>query len=123
MTAKTKKTEDTKATADDLSAPRPGMGHNGGPPLDDEAAEEGDGTTDAGGVSVKRLKQLIERVERLEEEKASIASDIKDVYGEAKSTGFDTKTMRKLVRLRKMDEQKRNEEDELLDLYRAAIGL
>ncbi len=78
---------------------------------------------DVGGVAGARLKQLIERIERLEEEKSSIGSDIKDVYGEAKSTGFDVKTMRKLVRLRKMDEQKRNEEDELLDLYRAAIGL
>ncbi len=79
--------------------------------------------SDVGGVAGARLKQLIERIERLEEEKSSIGSDIKDVYGEAKSTGFDVKTMRKLVRLRKMDEQKRNEEDELLDLYRAAIGL
>ena len=78
---------------------------------------------DVGGVAGARLKSLIERIEKLEEEKAAIGSDIKDVYGEAKGTGFDTKTMRKLIRLRKMDEQKRTEEDELLELYRAAIGV
>jgi uncharacterized protein (UPF0335 family) len=78
---------------------------------------------DVGGVAGARLKTLIERVEKLEEEKSAIGSDIKDVYGEAKGTGFDTKTMRKLIRLRKLDEQKRTEEDELLELYRAAIGL
>lgn len=80
-------------------------------------------TKDVGGVAGARLKTLVERIERLEEEKSSIGSDIKDVYGEAKSTGFDVKTLRKLIRLRKMDEEKRREEDELLDLYRAAIGL
>jgi uncharacterized protein (UPF0335 family) len=80
-------------------------------------------TQDVGGVAGQRLKSLVERIEKLEEEKAAIGSDIKDVYGEAKGTGFDTKTLRKLIRLRKMDEQKRQEEDELLELYRAAIGL
>ena len=78
---------------------------------------------DVGGVAGARLKSLVERIEKLEEEKAAIASDVKDVYAEAKGTGFDTKTIRKLIRLRKMDAQKRQEEDELLDLYRAAIGL
>lgn len=79
--------------------------------------------TDVGGVAGQRLKSLVERIEKLEEEKGAIGSDIKDVYGEAKGTGFDTKTLRKLIRLRKMDEEKRREEDELLELYRAAIGL
>lgn len=78
---------------------------------------------DVGGVAGARLKSLVERIEKLEEEKSAIGTDIKDVYGEAKSTGFDTKTLRKLIRLRKLDEEKRREEDELLDLYRAAIGL
>jgi uncharacterized protein (UPF0335 family) len=78
---------------------------------------------DVGGVAGARLKSFVERIERLEEEKSSIGSDIKDVYGEAKGTGFDAKIMRKLIRLRKMDEDKRREEDELLELYRAAIGL
>lgn len=75
------------------------------------------------GVAGKRLKAFIERIERLEEEKAALAEDVKEVYGEAKAVGFDTKTIRKLVRLRKMDIEKRREEDELLELYKAAIGL
>ena len=75
------------------------------------------------GVTGERLKSFIERVERLEEEKAGLAEDIKDVYAEAKATGFDTKTMRKIVSLRKMDTEKRREQDELLDLYKAAIGM
>ncbi len=75
------------------------------------------------GVAGKRLKAFIERIERLEEEKAALAEDVKEVYGEAKAVGFDAKTMRKLVRLRKMDIEKRREEDELLELYKAAIGL
>jgi uncharacterized protein (UPF0335 family) len=78
---------------------------------------------DAGGVSGQRLKAFIERVERLEEEKKALAEDIKDIMGEAKAVGFDTKTMRKIIRLRKMDKQKREEEEELLELYKAAVGL
>ncbi len=82
-----------------------------------------DETHDVGGVAGKRLKSFIERIERLETEKAALAEDIKEVYAEAKGTGFDPKTMRKLIRLRKMDVEKRREEDELLELYKAAIGL
>lgn len=78
---------------------------------------------DVGGVAGKRLKAFIERVERLEEEKAGFADDIKDVYAEAKGVGFDTKTIRKVIRLRKTDREKRNEEQELLDLYKSAIGM
>jgi len=78
---------------------------------------------DVGGVTGQRLKAFIERVERLEEEKAALAEDIKDVMGEAKATGFDTKTMRKIIRLRKMNIEKRREEDELLDLYKSALGM
>lgn len=78
---------------------------------------------DIGGVAGKRLKSFLERIERLEEEKAGLSEDIKDIYAEAKAVGFDTKTMRKLIRLRKMDLEKRREEDELLELYKAAIGL
>lgn len=87
-----------------------------------KAAIEGMGE-DVGGVAGKRLRAFIERVERLEQEKAETADDIKDVYAEAKGVGFDAKTIRKLVRLRKMDAEKRREEDELLDLYRSAIGM
>ena len=78
---------------------------------------------DVGGVAGARLKSFIERIERLEEEKAAIASDIKDVYAEAKGTGFDAKTIRKIVSLRKVDTEKRREADEILDLYKSAIGM
>lgn len=87
------------------------------------SAENEEEAKDVGGVAGKRLKSFLERIERLEEEKAGLAEDIKDVYAEAKAVGFDTKTIRKLVRLRKMDTEKRREEDELLELYKAAIGL
>lgn len=81
------------------------------------------GTQDTGGVSGQRLKAFVERIERLEEEKAGLSEDIKDIYAESKAVGFDTKTMRKIIRLRKMDKEKRREEDELLELYKSAIGL
>ena len=85
--------------------------------------KSGDETQEVGGVSGQRLKAFIERVERLEEEKAALAEDIKEIMAEAKGVGFDTKIMRKVIRLRKMDKEKRNEEEELLELYKAAIGL
>jgi uncharacterized protein (UPF0335 family) len=69
-----------------------------------------------------RLKTIIERVDRLEEEKAGIANDIKEVFAEAKGEGFDVKILRKVVRLRKQDKAKRQEEEALLDLYLSAIG-
>ena len=76
----------------------------------------------AGSVDGGHLKAFIERIERLEEEKQAIADDIKQVYAEAKANGFDTKIMRKIVQLRKMDATKRREESELLDLYLTALG-
>lgn len=88
-----------------------GIGHNSGE------------TQDTGGVSGQRLKAYLDRIERLEEEKAGLGEDIKDIFAEAKATGFDVKTMRKIVRLRKMDKEKRREEEQLLELYKAAIGL
>ena len=69
-----------------------------------------------------KLKSLIERIERLEEDKAAVANDLKEVYGEAKSEGFDVKIVRKVVRLRKQDSAKRQEEEALIDLYISAIG-
>lgn len=69
-----------------------------------------------------RLKTIIERIERLEEEKAGIAGDIKEVFAEAKGEGFDVKILRKVVRIRKQDKAKRQEEEALLDLYLSAIG-
>ncbi len=80
-------------------------------------------TKDAAGVSGQRLKAFIERIERLEEEKAGLADDVKDIYAEAKGVGFDVKTIRKVIRLRKIDVEKRREEEELLELYKSAIGL
>lgn len=74
-------------------------------------------------VSVARLKSFIERIERLEEEKKALAEDIKEIYDEAKSTGFDVKTMRKIVRLNKMNAEERREEQALLDLYMNALGM
>ncbi len=78
---------------------------------------------DVGGVAGKRLAAFLERIERLEEEKAALMEDIKEVYAEAKGVGFDVKTMRKVISLRKMDVEKRREADQLLDLYKAAVGL
>ncbi|MDT8759890.1 DUF2312 domain-containing protein [Sphingomonas psychrotolerans] len=74
-------------------------------------------------ISAEQLRLFIERIERLEEEKKGIADDIKDVYAEAKSTGFDVKTMRSIVRLRKMEKHHRDEADALLETYRNALGL
>lgn len=74
-------------------------------------------------IAADQLRLLIERIERLEEEKKGIADDIKDVYGEAKSTGFDVKTIRSIVRLRKMEKHHREEAEALLETYKAALGL
>ena len=69
-----------------------------------------------------RLKSFLERIERLEEDKAAVGADLKEVYAEAKGEGFDTKILRKVIRLRKMDKVKRDEEQTLIDLYLSAIG-
>ena len=69
-----------------------------------------------------RLKSFVERIERLEEDKAAVANDLKEVYAESKGEGFDTKILRKVVRLRKQDKVKRQEEEALVDLYLSAIG-
>lgn len=82
-----------------------GMGHN------------------VGGVAGDRLRAYIERIERLEEEKAALAEDIKDIYCEVKAVGFEAKIVRKIVRLRKQDSQQRREESELIELYKSAIGM
>ncbi len=76
-----------------------------------------------GAIAVDQLRLFIERIERLEEEKKGIADDIKDVYAEAKSTGYDTKTMRKVVSLRRLESHTRQEQDALLETYRQALGL
>ena len=75
------------------------------------------------GAGAEQLQQFIERIERLEEEKRALMADIKDVYAEAKATGFEPKIMRQIVRMRGMDRELLNEQDELLTTYRTAIGL
>lgn len=79
--------------------------------------------TDVGGIAAEQLRSYIERVERLEEEKAGLGADIREVYAEAKGNGFDPKIMRQIVRLRKMDAQDRQEMEALLDVYRAALAV
>ena len=76
-----------------------------------------------GGISGERLRSFIQRIEKLEEDKAAVCEDIKEVYAEAKGIGFDIKIIRQIVRLRKVEVEKRRENDELLELYKAAIGM
>jgi len=78
---------------------------------------------DIGGIAADRLKHFIERVERVREEIAGLNNDVKDIYGEAKSTGFDVKIMKRMIRLRAMDKDDRREERELEELYASAIGM
>lgn len=74
-------------------------------------------------ATASRLKSIIERVERLEEEKSALAEDIKEIFGEAKATGFDVKIIRQIIRLRKIELDKRREAEILLETYKAAIGM
>jgi uncharacterized protein (UPF0335 family) len=76
-----------------------------------------------GGLAAEQLLSIIQRVEKLEEEKAAIAADISDVFAEAKGNGFDTKTIRAIIKLRKLSDQEREEQEALLDIYKAALGM
>jgi uncharacterized protein (UPF0335 family) len=78
---------------------------------------------DVGGIAGERLRSFIERIERLEEEKRTLAADIKEVYAEAKGTGFDAKIMRQIIRLRRMDKDDVDEQETLLDIYKRALGM
>jgi uncharacterized protein (UPF0335 family) len=78
---------------------------------------------DVGGIAGDRLKSFVERIERLEEEKRALAEDIKEVYAEAKGTGFDPKIMRQVIRLRRMDKDDLDEQESLLDIYKRALGM
>jgi uncharacterized protein (UPF0335 family) len=86
-------------------------------------SEIGDNSVTAAGISRDQLRSIVERVERLEEEKQAIADDIKEVYAEAKGNGFDTKIIRQVVRIRKQDTAERQEQEALLDVYLAALGM
>ena len=79
--------------------------------------------SDASAVAQDQLRSFVERIERLEEEKKTIADDIKDVYAEAKGNGFDTKVLRKVISLRKQDANERQEQEAILDLYLQALGM
>ena len=87
-----------------------------GEPQEEESAQWGN-------ISAERLRSLIERIERLEEEKKALSSDIKDIFAEAKSAGFDVNVMRQLIRLRKQEPAEIEEQETLLDVYRRALGM
>ncbi len=78
---------------------------------------------DVGGIAADRLRSFVERIERLEEEKAALGADVREIYSEAKSVGFDSKIIRQVIRLRKLDGSDRREQEELLDLYKTALGM
>ena len=92
---------------------RPGAAHDD--PAGDRAA--------TGGISADRLRSIIERVERLEEERRALGSDIKDVFAEAKSAGFDVKVIRQIIRIRRQEPAEVEEQESLLDTYRRALGM
>jgi uncharacterized protein (UPF0335 family) len=79
--------------------------------------------TETGGIAADRLRSLVERIERLEEERKALANDIKDIYAEAKSAGFDVKVLRQLIRLRRQEPADVEEQESLLDVYRRALGM
>ena len=83
----------------------------------------GNTETQTGGVAADRLRALVDRIERLEEERKALAGDIKDIYGEAKSAGFDVKVLRQLIRVRKQEAAEVEEQETLLDVYRRALGM
>jgi uncharacterized protein (UPF0335 family) len=88
----------------------PGVGHNGGPPLD-------------GGIASDQLRSIVERVEKLIEEKQGVVDDIKDIFAEAKANGFDTKTIREVLKLRKQEPSERAEQAAIRELYLSALGM
>ncbi|MSO91615.1 MAG: DUF2312 domain-containing protein [Acetobacteraceae bacterium] len=79
--------------------------------------------TQVGGIAADRLRSLVDRIERLEEERKALGNDIKDIYAEAKSAGFDVKVLRHLIRMRKQEAAEIEEQETLLDLYRRALGM
>ena len=78
---------------------------------------------DVGGIAGEQLRSFIERIERLEEERKTLAEDIKQVFAEAKGSGFDTKIIREIIKIRRMDEDDLDEQETLLDIYKRALGM
>ena len=87
------------------------------------ALDAAEGERETGGIAADRLRSLIERVERLEEERKALASDIKDIFAEAKGAGFDVKVMRQIIRIRAQEPAEVEEQENLLDVYRRALGM
>jgi len=87
------------------------------------ARQAADPDSNVGGIAVDRLRSVIERVERLEEERKALAGDIKDIFSEAKSAGFDVPTLKNIIRLRKKEPSEIEEQETLLDIYRRALGM
>jgi uncharacterized protein (UPF0335 family) len=102
----------------------PAIGHNSGNAGERQPATRlGLADAEEQKATDDRLRLLIERIERLEEEKKGIADDIRDVFGEAKAVGYDTKQMRQIIKLRKMDPDARREMETILDTYKTALGM
>jgi uncharacterized protein (UPF0335 family) len=78
---------------------------------------------ETGGIAADRLRSIVDRIERLEEERKALGSDIKDIYAEAKSAGFDVKVLRQLIRIRKQEPAEVEEQETMLDVYRRALGM
>jgi uncharacterized protein (UPF0335 family) len=91
--------------------------------LDATEMKEDEAEAQVGGIAADRLRSIIERIERLEEERKALASDIKDIYSEAKSAGFDVKVIRAIIRIRKQEPADVEEQESLLDVYRRALGM
>jgi len=90
---------------------------------DEEDRRRGRNSVDSDAVAQDQLRAFVERIERMEEEKSAIADDIKEIYAEAKGNGFDTKVLRQIIRMRKQDAAERAEQEALLELYMAALGM
>ena len=88
-----------------------------------DATDKDGPASKTGGIAADRLRSIVERIERLEEERKALSSDIKDIYAEAKSAGFDVKVLRQLIRLRKQEAAEIEEQETLLDVYRRALGM
>jgi uncharacterized protein (UPF0335 family) len=87
------------------------------------ARQQASEDAEVGGIAADRLRSVVERIERLEEERKALAGDIKDIYAEAKSAGFDVKVIRQIISLRKKEPAEVEEQETLLDLYRRALGM
>jgi len=91
--------------------------------FDEGEADGGAGAASVGGIAADRLRSIIERVERLEEERKALSGDIRDIYTEAKSAGFNVTTIRQIIRIRRLEPAAVEEQEMLLDLYRRALGM